>query len=91
MEDQLGNKRISVPCDCHTEYLHITRWTEDKDWWVSSSTEDFVNNQRDGWDIFKHRVSLAWKILSGKEYWFFDIVVSDKNMQELMDFVKENM
>jgi hypothetical protein len=91
MEDQLGNKKITVPCTCFDHFMTITRSKEDLDWWFTTSTIDFSTKQQDGWRIFKHRISLAWKILTGKEYQFFDVIVSDKNMQELMDFVKENM
>jgi len=91
MEDQFGNNIFFVPCNCGAEVLVITHDKRDKDWNISSHTDDFYNLQNNAWEIFKHRVVLVWKILVGREYSFYDILVSDKNMQELMTFVKENM
>jgi hypothetical protein len=91
MEDQFGNKNIFVPCDCGAEILGITHAKKDKYWTIVYNEDKFYSLQDNGWDIFKHRISFIWKILTGKEYTFFEIIVNDKNMQELMDFVKENM
>ncbi len=91
MEDQFGNKELYVPCTCGCTTLRIHRYKEDGDWWISSYVREMDSLQQNVWRTFVHRFKLMWNIFRGKEYWFYDIVVSDKNMQEFMDYVKDNM
>lgn len=91
MEDQFGNKGIFIPCNCGVEVLGITRSIKDKYWVLTYYVDNFYSLQYNSLRNFTHRINLAWKILCGKEYSLFEIIIRDKNMQEFVDFVKENM
>jgi hypothetical protein len=91
MENSVGDKEIFIPCTCECTVIKVVRSKNDGDWWISSYVREWDSLQQNIWRVFVHRIKLAWKVLRGKEYWFYDTVVNDTNMQEFMDFVKENM
>jgi hypothetical protein len=93
---EAGRHKLSLECGCHAESLDFEYYDPDgdDDWnelYIHHSAPSFYTLQEVGlWNRFKHGVSIIWKIITGKEYEFFSIVLCDaKQVVALREFLND--
>lgn len=82
--------KFYMECDDQCGALVFGYWewdTEDKELYISYLTPNFYSQQRNWPDSFKRAVKLAWSILTGKEFRLYELIISDKQLEEFKKFV----
>ncbi len=79
-----NRKRIILECGCHAESVELEYWnlnSSDEEEWgevsISHIIPSFYAYQDTNWNRFVHAISIIWKIITGKEYAFFSVLLSD--------------
>ena len=77
-----------IPCDCgDNHYFKLVWWDDDPDMRYAS-LEHVSGNP--GWGFYgiKHRLRRAWDGFRSKEYSYGDIVLNDKALTTIENFIK---
>ena len=80
--------KLKLECDCGClSELVITKFDEDNEVYTIGNKISGYNSAQEGfWWIIKHRLKFIWFILSGKEYFLYDIIVQKR---DLVQFLKD--
>jgi len=87
-EDKLDSVKISCSCGC--SILEFKQ--EDKSWGggitLSHYVSSFQSEQKGLWNTIVDRSKMIWLILTGKKYSLYDIVLTKKEAQQLIEVIE---
>jgi len=78
--DEVG--RVNINCDCGCSSLTIEQWQGEngpEEIFIAHKISSFYALQQPGWTKFKEAIKIIWCILRGKEYYFYEIVLTTKD------------
>jgi hypothetical protein len=85
----MKEKKLELWCNCQGESL-VFRWLEDyEELFISHFVDSFYARQTGILQIVGDRIKNAWRMLWGKEFFAFEILIDKKQLQEFKDFIKE--
>jgi hypothetical protein len=87
--EKYTHNRIYVNCDCGCSSLEIGQFKEKEGYsevFISHKTDSFYSHQRPGLNRFKEMVKMIWYILRGKEYYFYEVILSSR--EQIIAFKK---
>jgi hypothetical protein len=87
MDEQELDVEFFTECDCGSEIMHILYDDDDQDLWISFFVNNFFAKQEGVLHLFFHRIKLAWLMLTGKEFRFYEIIMNKEKAMELMDWL----
>ena len=78
---------ILIQCDCGTHLFKISTFDDNDDtYYFEVWGSNFYTKQKESLlKRFLHRLKLIWNAIRGKEYLLEDIVLNDKDYEELID------
>ena len=78
---------VKVQCDCHCGILEFEK---DEDGYISIThyTSTFYGEQKGLWNTILDRSKMVWSILTGKKYALYDIVLTKKEAQQLIEVIE---
>jgi hypothetical protein len=83
-------KRFELECDCGCSRFSITRY----DFGIDDDSISLSHYMR-SWDAKAHPVrkgfsqmfKMIWCAITGKEYYFYDVVIDENELQKFKEFV----
>ena len=84
-----NDPELIVECDCGGEMFRITKWLKEDVWLIECFFAGFYSKQETPFSIIARRFKAAWNILRGKEFSFFDVVLSTEKVDHIHDFIEE--
>jgi hypothetical protein len=83
------SKEHVFQCDCHDyHFLMFEWWPEDKKA-AQIMVNAFVSIGGRDWDSLRKRVQAAWRMLRGKEYSYYEVVLNPEDAARLRDALQE--
>jgi hypothetical protein len=86
-------RKLSIDCYCGCGVLRIVDYNtkEDRDggYGIIYYAESFYSKQDGIFRTLWNRIRFAFNILRGKEFFLYDIMMNEKQYQELKDFVNQ--
>ena len=82
------NSTTTIKCQCGCGILSVERWTPDdktEEYFLSYYMNVYYSSQHGFVRTMKERIIGAWKILTGKEYLFYDVTASRHEMLQFYD------
>ena len=79
------NKYIDLPCDCRCSILHIEKDEDDGMLSLTIYEHMFGSKQQTIFRLIKERIKKAWKMLNGKDYYLYDLIINPKDSKEVLD------
>lgn len=77
---------LTIRCECGTDYLDIDLFLDLDDESYMSFSSRF--GHRRSW---RQRFKAVWLILRGKSYYFNEIILDRKKMEQIQQFLYENL
>jgi hypothetical protein len=82
------NMRVFLQCDEDRSKI-LCFETDGESHYINLYTSAFWTCQDGIRSIIRERVRMAWRALTGKRYYLFDIQVSKENMDKLVHYLRE--
>lgn len=81
------NMRVFLQCEDRSKILCFE--TDGESHYINLYTNAFLACQDGIRSLIRERVRMAWRALTGKRYYLFDIQVSKENMDKLVHYLRE--
>lgn len=81
------NMRVFLQCEDRSKILCFE--TDGESHYINLYTSAFWACQDGIRSLIRERVRMAWRALTGKRYYLFDIQVSKENMDKLVHYLRE--
>lgn len=78
-----ASKEFIVPCDCGHSVLRVSLYSDKHEKWATIDTYISTFYTR----TFIERLKMAWLMLIGKEYRYFDIFLQEDKWNEFVKFM----
>ncbi len=78
---------LTIRCDCHGEHLDIDLYLDMDDESYFSFSSRFTGPHRP----WRERFRAVWLILRGKSYYFDELILDRKKLEQLQQFLYENL
>ena len=83
-----GTVSITIPCECGTHEIKITKFENDTCCYLSFFVDSFY--LQDGiWKMICNRIKKAFSILCGKSYRYEEIVIQEEGLKEIRDGINK--
>lgn len=83
------NMRVFLQCEDRSKILCFE--TDGESHYINLYTNAFLACQDGIRSLIRERVRMAWRALTGKRYYLFDIQVSKENMEVLVKHLKDHV
>jgi hypothetical protein len=80
---QIENETFYLPCDCGCGIIGVSAWgidDEEDSYMVYYESAFYAHNKP-----FIKRLKMIWEIISGKEYRFYEVTVSNKTLRHFVN------
>lgn len=88
----MENKQFYLECDCTCGLIEVDVDPVEIDQayaYITYFRPVFYTKQQSPWQMMKSRFYCAWKILCGKEYTLYDLVLSKEKWEEYKKFINQ--
>ena len=88
----IKDKKFLIECTCGCSVLSIAKWSDGvfpDEYIISLYSSTFYEKQNPIWYNIKDRLKHIWCAITGKEYYFYDIVVDMDRLEEFKKFVND--
>ena len=83
------SKKHIFQCDCHDyHFMMFEWWSEDKKF-AQVTANAYVSIGGRDWDSLRKRVHAAWRMLRGKEYSYYEVVLGEEDAVRLRNALNE--
>lgn len=79
--------KIYIPCDCGCSILEVVADKEDDFYYISHYGSSFYNAQDGVWTKIKSRLKFIWAGITGKEFHFYEVVLTKDEFEKLKEMV----
>lgn len=81
---------LYVECECGCGILNFTRFDDDNFIYLNYYSSAFYEMQHGIWDKFKHRIKYIWYAILGKDFRYYEIVLSPEKIKELQEYFNKH-
>ena len=89
----IKDKTFTFRCGClgACSFLSFTKWEEDgfESFTIEHYTSTFYAEQNPIWSNIKERLKLIWCAITGKKFYFYDLVVNKEDIESFKEFVNK--
>ena len=84
-----SNEHCGVYCSCGCGSGIVLKAEKDGDYgyFLSLVSDKWYTSSTTAWERFKEKCKRIWCIIRNKEYYYFDICVRKKDLEEFKEFV----
>ena len=86
------DKEILLKCTCGCSILALSRWEEDNfppEYIISLYSITFGEKQNPIWHNIQDRLKMIWCAIRGKQFYFYDLIISKDQLEEFKKFVND--
>jgi len=83
----LYDKIIYIPCDCDCSVLQISRYRDEPELYISLYVSGYSAYQNAFLNNLIENVKLILKIVIGKRYNLYEVIVGQSKVKELTDYL----
>lgn len=87
--DSLFADSVILSCDCGCSKLELGQFTKELGGTVHISHyyDSFYSEQTGIFNILKDRLVMCWKIMCGKKYTFYEVLLTKNETDKFMSFI----
>jgi hypothetical protein len=85
----MTSKRTVLLCDCHDFHLLCFEWWPGDKKFAQVMVNAYVSIGGRDWDSLRKRVQAAWRMLRGKEYSYYEVVLGEEDAVRLRNALNE--
>ena len=83
-------KEIIALCACGCGAIHLSQFEDEDDTvYFGHYTASWYALQQPGWNDLKDRLRMIWKIIIGKRFCFYDVVLQGNELAKFLEFCKD--
>jgi hypothetical protein len=83
------SKKHIFQCDCHDYHFMMFEWWPEDKKFAQVVVNAYVSIGGRDWDSLRKRVQAAWRMLRGKEYSYYEVVLGEEDAVSLRNALNE--